>query len=403
MIDRMTDQDVFDPSARRMSAAELRQNNERAVLTAIATQGGSSAAEIARRTHLAPQSVARMLGDLERVGLIVRGEARKGLRGQPAVPIYLNPDGVFTIGCELGWQHYRIVLRNLAGEVLGEHSRHYAFPAADVIFGEIGSLVRILTTLVPEEVRDRLIGIGLAMPTNIFRNLDLLGAPKAEVAKWKDLDVAAALSQATGLEVFPFNDGNAACWGELVAMGAPRPKNITYFLISTFVGAGVIADGKLWEGARGNAANMGGMLIAGDDGKPTFVHLVASIHAFEERLTKAGMAIPPGMPESWNWDAFAPQAEEWLDAAARAISIAIINAHAMLESDLAIVDSALPDPIRERLVIKVRERLANKPTLTSEHPPVLQGNLGGRAPALGAALMPMYRRYFSRDAADMGL
>jgi predicted NBD/HSP70 family sugar kinase len=109
------------------------------------------------------------------------------------------------------------------------------------------------------------------------------------------------------------------------------------------------------------------------------------------------------MPESWNWEAFGPLTEEWLDAAARAIAIAIINAHAMLESDLAIVDSAVPDTIRERLVIKVRERLANKPTLTSEHPPVLQGNLGGRAPAMGAALMPMYRRYFSRDAADMGL
>lgn len=399
----MTVQDVFDPSAKRMSAAGLRQNNERAVLTAIATQPGSSAAEIARRTHLAPQSVARMLGDLERDGLVVRGEARKGLRGQPAIPIHLNPNGVFAIGCELGWQHYRIVLRNLAGEILGEHTRHYDFPAADSLFGEIGSLVRILTTLVPEEFRDRLIGIGLAMPTNIFRNLELLGTPQGEISKWKELDISAALREATGLEVFQYNDGNAACWGELVAMPAPRPKNIAYFLISTFVGAGVIADGKLWEGARGNAANMGGMLIAGDDGKPTFVHLVASIHAFEGRLAAARIERPPGMPENWDWEAFDPHTDQWLDAAARAIAIAIINAHAMLESDLAIVDSALPDPLRDRLVTKVRERLANKPTLTSEHPPVMQGQLGGRAPAMGAALMPIYRRYFSRDAADMGL
>lgn len=399
----MTVQDVFDPSAKRMSAAELRQNNERAVLTAIVTRPGSSAAEIARRTHLAPQSVARMLGDLERDGLVIRGEARKGLRGQPAVPISINPNGVFAIGCELGWQHYRILLRNLAGEVLGEHSRHYDFPAADAVVAEIASVVRILTTLVPEEYRARLIGIGLAMPTNMIRNLDLVGAPADEISKWKELDVTAALGQVTGLEVFSFNDGNAACWGELVAMGAPRPKNIAYFLVSTFVGAGVIADGKLWEGTRGNAANMGGMLITGEDGKPIFVHLVASIHALETRLRNADMAIPPGMPEGWDWEAFGPLTEQWLDAAARAIAIAIINAHAMLESDLAIVDSALPDNLRERLVTKVRERLANKPTLTAEHPPVLQGKLGGRAPAMGAALMPIYRRYFSRDAADMGL
>ena len=91
------------------------------------------------------------------------------------------------------------------------------------------------------------------------------------------------------------------------------------------------------------------------------------------------------------------------DSARYAVAIAIINAHAMLESDLAIVDSALPGPIRARLVEKVWDQLAKRPTLTSAHPPVQQGQLGGRAPAMGAALMPMYRRYFSRDAADMGL
>lgn len=67
------------------------------------------------------------------------------------------------------------------------------------------------------------------------------------------------------------------------------------------------------------------------------------------------------------------------------------------------VDIALPGPIRARLVEKVWDQLAKRPTLTSEHPPVQQEQLGGRAPAMGAALMPMYRRYFSRDAADMGL
>lgn len=399
----MTVQDVFDPSARRMSASELRLSNERAVLTVVATQPGSSAAEIARRTHLAPQSVARMLGDLENVGLVIRGEARKGLRGQPAVPIYLNPNGVFSIGCELGWQHYRIVLRNLAGAVMGEHSRDYDYPHATGLFEEIGSLVRQLATLVPEEYRDRLIGVGLAMPTNMHLNLALLGAPQDEIAAWMGLDSVAALSATTGLEIFPYNDGNAACWGELIAIRPPRPRNITYVLISTFVGAGVVAQGKLWEGPKGNAANLGSMLIAGEDGEPTFVHLVASIHAFETRLRKAGLTLPPGLPENWDFDAFGALTDEWLDGVARAVAIAIINAHAMLESDLAIVDSALPGPIRARLVEKVRDQLAKRPMLTSEHPPVQQGQLGGRAPAMGAALMPMYRRYFSRNAADMGL
>lgn len=399
----MTVQDVFDPSAKRMSAVEVRLNNERAVLTAIATQPGSSAAEIARRSHLAPQTVARLLIELEGAGLVMRGDARKGFRGQPAVPLYLDPNGVFAIGCELGWQHYRIVLRNLAGEVLGEHSRHYDYPSASSIFGEIGSLVRLLATLVPQAFRERLIGVGLAMPTHMHLNLGLFGAPETEVEMWRKVDIVQKMRDATGLEVFPYNDGNAACWGELVAMGPPRPQNIAYFLISTFVGAGIVAEGKLWEGGRGNAANLGGMMITGADGKPTFVHLVASLHALQSELVEAEIGIPPGMPEDWDWESFGQVAGLWLNEVARAISTAIVNTHAMIEPDLIIVDSALPADLRAKLVDAVRARLRAKPVLETDYPPVVQGQLGGRAPAMGAALMPMYRRYFSRAAADMGI
>ncbi len=399
----MTVQDVFDPSAKRMSAVQLRLNNERAVLTAIATQPGSSAAEIARRSHLAPQTVARLLVDLEGSGLVMRGEARKGYRGQPAVPLYLDPNGVFAIGCELGWQNYRIVLRNLAGEILGEHSRHYEYPSASSIFDEIGSLVRLLSTLVPEENRERLIGLGLAMPANMHRNMRLLGASEAEAGLWQGLNVVQRVREATGLEVFAFNDGNAACWGELVAMGPPRPQNIAYFLISTFVGAGIVADGRLWEGGKGNAANLGGMMVTGSDGKPTFVHLVASLYALQSALARAGIEVPPGMPEFWDWDSFGSVGNEWIEEVSRAIATAIVNTHAMIEPSLVIVDGALPDAVRERVVEAVRTRLGRKPVLEDDYPPIVQGLLGGRAPAMGAALMPIYRRYFSRAAVDMGI
>ena len=41
------DLDVFEAGARKMAAAEMRLNNERAVLTAVASSDGMSGAEIA--------------------------------------------------------------------------------------------------------------------------------------------------------------------------------------------------------------------------------------------------------------------------------------------------------------------------------------------------------------------
>src|SRR3569833_1221212 len=111
-IDRSRGRDVveneaaktfFATVARGVQPASVRQSNQRAILTVISLEPGCSNADIARRTGLAPQTVAAVLDDLEIAGLLKRGAARRGGgRGQPATPIYINPDGAYAIGAEIG-------------------------------------------------------------------------------------------------------------------------------------------------------------------------------------------------------------------------------------------------------------------------------------------------------------
>ncbi|MCP8883733.1 ROK family transcriptional regulator [Devosia sp. XJ19-1] len=387
--------------ARRMAVSGLRQNNERAVLTVVASVPGSSAAQIARATGLGPQSVSRILGELENAGLIRRGEARKGQRGQPAVPIYMSPDGAYCVGCEVGWRHMHILIRNLGGEILGEHKRYYAYPDAEEILAEVVSLTKLLLGLVPQEHLGRVVGIGLAMPSGIARNANLVGAPEHVVSAWTNFDLAAELGTAIGQPLFVFNDGNAGCWAELAAWPAPRPANLAYLQVGTFLGAGLIADGRLWEGPTGNSANLGSMVVCDSAGNQQFAHLTASIMALEKRMAAAGQTLPTGRPASWDWDAMEPIVSDWLDEASVALAHVIINTSAVMEFGTAIVDGVMPRHIVERLVEKVRERIAVFPVLTSDKPTVVIGRLGADAPARGAALKPMFRRLFSRDSADL--
>lgn len=399
---RSENRDVFEPGTKRMGVSSLRINNERAVLTAVATNPGQSAAQVARTTGLGPQSVARILLELEAAGLVRRGEALRGKRGQPATPLYLDPNGVFVVGCEIGWRHYHILLRNLTGEVLGEHRRDYEFPDVDTVIAETGSLARLLAALVPEEFRGRILGMGLAMPSGIGRNIDLVGGSPEQASRWLALDIAAAAEAASGLPIFLFNDGNAACWAELAAHPPPRPANLAYFQVGTFVAAGIIAGGQLWEGPSGNAANLGSMLVTDRAGGQQFVHLTASLYALEHRLVAAGYAAPTGNPLTWPWDEMEPLLSEWLEDAARALANAIANTHAVIEFSAALVDGAMPRPVVERLVERVRQHTRALPTLTADHPDIKVGRLGGSAAARGAALRPIYRSYFSRDPADFG-
>src|SRR6218665_2852050 len=67
-----------------------------------------------------------------------------------------------------------------------------------------------------------------APPTNIARKIDLLDAPADQAELWRSLDLTAEIEKATGIPTVWFNNGNAACWAELVMRPAPRPENFVY-------------------------------------------------------------------------------------------------------------------------------------------------------------------------------
>ena len=76
--------DIFDAAGLGMQQTGVRQTNQRAIFTLIAQEPGLSAAELARRSRLAPQTVSAILDDLDRAQLLKRGEVLRGRRGQPA-------------------------------------------------------------------------------------------------------------------------------------------------------------------------------------------------------------------------------------------------------------------------------------------------------------------------------
>ncbi len=394
----LAESDFFENAARRMAASGLRQNNERAVLNALALNPGVPGVQLAKITGLGAQTISRILQVLENEHLITRGEPLRGQRGQPAIPIAINPAGAYSIGCEIGWRHLSVVLCNLAGHRLGEYRRDYPFPDPASIIEEVSALVRLMTNMVPEAERNRIGSLGVAMPSSFARNLTLLGADGATASDWTKVEVKAELELSTGLPAHIMNDGNAACWAELVLRPRPRPDNFAYIFVGTFIGGGVVAEGRLWEGATGNSANLGSILVSDGKGGRQFGHLIASLHAMEQHLMANKQAVPRRDPRSWDWDELGPLAEEWLKRAGKALAEIIANTAAVSEINLAIVDGALPPDVLVRLVDLTRDELAALGSLTSDLPQVAQGHVGSFAAPIGAAFRPLYRQFFARDA-----
>ncbi len=393
--------DAFDAGGRGLQHHGLRRANERAVLTVIGFNPGVSNADIARLSGLAPQTVSAILTDLDSMGLIARGEVLRGRRGQPATPISLHPEGAFSIGVEIGWRHVDVLLLNLQAQVLAHRHHNHVFPDAATIIDTIVAMMDEVLTSLPDGLQARLTAIGVALPTNIAGNLALVDAPESQRPLWEQLDIAAELTDRTGITVSLFNDGNAACWGELIAFPKPRPADFIYFLIGRYIAAGIVGDGTLWEGPSDNSANLGSMLVTGPDGRPQVAHFIASVTALENRLVAAGFTVDSSDPANWPWPDFGPLLEQWLADSTKALARVIFNTTTVIETRLVMLDSILPSAIVSELVQRLEAELRLLPITPYTPPQVLPGHLGALAPAIGAAELTLYRRYFSRTLADL--
>ncbi|KKB08080.1 ROK family transcriptional regulator [Devosia chinhatensis] len=386
--------DIFDAGGRAIRHEGLRRANEKTVLMVVGFNSGVSNAEIARISGLAPQTVSAILSGLERDGLIERGQALRGKRGQPATPILLKRDGGFAIGVELGWTHLDVLLLNMHAQVLEHRRIDFAYPDATSIFDEIARFVAELRASLPAEGAERLYDLGVALPGGMADQLDRVGWSSAQSDPWRNVDVAAELRQRTALDVSLFNDGNAACWAELIALPKPRPANVLYFLVSHYVAAGVVGDGALWHGTTGNAANLGMMLVQLDAGGLRQVYSVASVSALADRLKAIGKG-PGNIPVSqWDWPDIQEEADNWLGDSARALARTIFNATTLVEAPLVIIDSVLDPEWTQKLARRVEAELGALPVIDFEVPPVQIGVYGGLAPAIGAAELTLFNRYF---------
>ncbi len=394
--------DFFEPAGRGVQHASLRAANRRAVLTTITFSPGISNAEVSRRTGLAPQTASAIVTELEDDGLVTRGDVLRGRRGQPATPLYLDYGGAYGIGCEVSWRHIDIKLINLGSEDLGHYRRDFAYPDAAGIVAEAAEAIAGLIARLDPAQQQRVAGIGLATPSNFGSLIGNVSPPAEQLQAWRELDLRAALEAATGLATTWFNDGNCACFAEMVMSPPPRPANLVHLFVSTYLGAGITAEHTLWEGPTGNSANLGSMLVNGHDGHRSFGHDIASTSALGRRLAQAGITLPLGdHPANWPWSDWEAHIAPWVEASGSALAEIIVNTGAVLEIDHAIVDSIAPQSIIDRLVAATERALGELVVIGARRPRLVAGTLGARATPLGAAQLTMFRKHFSRDLSDM--
>ena len=384
---------VFDMSRRGTNQSGMRDYNERLVLSMIRQSGAMAKAEIARRTGLSAQTVSVIIRALEADGLLVRGEPVRGKIGQPSIPMSLAKDGAFFFGLKVGRRSLDLVLTDFLGEVQHRVRTSHAYPTPDSTVRFANDAIDQILTKLPTEHQQRIAGLGVALPFQLWDWAETLGVDSAEMSDWQRRDIAEEIGETREFPVFVCNDASTACGAELVFGDQNKPGDFLYFFVGFFIGGGLVLDNSLYTGLTGNAAALGSMLVPTADGSLEQLVDVASLAALEKTLEDNGetSAMIWERPESWELPNV--PLEHWLDNAALGISRAIMSSICLIDVKHVLIDGWMPSHMRAELVRRVAQHVEKNSVRGVQTPDVREGSIGMDARALGAASLPLSKRF----------
>lgn len=383
---------------RGANASGMRAHNERLVLSLLRRDGPLAKTEIARATGLSNQAVSVIVRALEADGLIARGAPVRGRVGQPSVPMRLSGEGALFFGLKIGRRSIELALVDFLGRVVAADRRVWRYPTPDAVVAFVAERLPALRRALPAGRRDRLaqekiVGLGIAMPFQLWNWGAYLDAPPGALDDWRTRDIAAEIAALTELPVTLQNDATAACGAELVFGTGERLENALTIYFGFFIGGGLVLNGQLYTGRRGNAAGLGPLPVPCPGGGGAPLLSIASLCALAARIAEAG-----GDPERlWespeDWDLSPAVREGFVAASAQGLASAILSASALLELDAVVIDGWLPADLREEIVARTDHAFRRLDLSGIEPLRIRAGTVGPHARVLGAAAIPLAQRY----------
>jgi len=380
-------------------------HNRRVVIDALRLSGTQSRAELARATRLTPQTVSNIVADLQRAGLVVAGPPVKLARGQPAVPYQLVPDGAFAIGLHVERHFLRAVAVNLLGEV--QVSEEMALPSGgpasgvSVVLALIERTRKRLAQRFPE-AEARMAGFGIAMPGPFGMGADY--DDESMMGAWRAYPLAEAVAAGTGGEVRLLNDATAATIAEKLTGAAHGFTDLVHIFLGYGLGAGLLIGGDVYEGAFGNAGEIGQILLRAPGAATAAIPAPLEHGASLASLARL-LHVPPGDPGLFDAIGAAlkrggPDLEGWIDGAALQLRRAVQIVETLFDPQTVILGGEAPQALLRRLAERIEPLLpsiAARPA--RQHARLILGGGNRWAVAIGAATEPISRAFDPRFSA----
>lgn len=236
----------------------VKERNISEVFKCIVDHGSASRTQVARFCALAAGSVTRITRELLAAGLIVEHEQQCSPRGRRAISLAPAWGQVQILAARAGRTRLHLGLCDLSGQLLASYSEPL-HPSSQTAFS--AQLIATLQTFLQAQKRQihRLVGVGITTPGLVNSATGIISfMPHLPV---RDLPLAEQVSQALGLPCFINNFISSMALAESHFGASCEFNNSLFVCVHNGVGAGMILDGKLYEGSSLAVGEIGHMQI----------------------------------------------------------------------------------------------------------------------------------------------
>ena len=158
----------------------------------------------------------------------------------------------FCCAVDLGATNVRCAVLGVNGEISGFQREEVSqIGNGSVLTAKIVDMIE--SAVAETGVSPSAVGISTAGPVDLMHG-SVVNSPNMQAA---EIFLRDPIAEAFGVPTFMLTDCKAGAYGEYVFGGHESSSTLVYLTMSTGIGSGVISDGKILQGADGNAGEAG--------------------------------------------------------------------------------------------------------------------------------------------------
>ncbi len=234
----------------------VRETNQKLIIDAFRQRGMISRAELAKLLNLSAPSVSNNIDQLLRLGMLREAGEGDSIGGRRPILLKFNYQYRYIGVIDLSSDVIRVVLGDLQGNIVAVEE--IILPELKIGRQILDDIIRSLHALLKENGVDidKLMAIVIGIPAVINDDTGQLQlAPQFQ--GWDKINIKDEIGGKFNTRVIVKNDVNMAALGECRYGAGKRYNNMVYVGVETGIGAGIIIDGRLYEGSRKAAGEIG--------------------------------------------------------------------------------------------------------------------------------------------------